>query len=173
MKKVLFLDRDGVINIEKDYLYKIDDFEFFEGTFEALSFLQNLGFEIIIVTNQSGISRGYYTQKDFDILTDWMIKQFELRGIKIKAVFLCPHGPNDTCNCRKPKTGMVDQAKKILDIDFENSWLVGDKNSDIQMAINAGIKNKVQVRSGHTFDEKDSKADFIIDSIKELPKLFQ
>jgi D-glycero-D-manno-heptose 1,7-bisphosphate phosphatase len=173
MEKIVFLDRDGVINIEKDYLYKIEDFDFIEGTFESLLFLQDLGFKLVIVTNQSGIARGYYTQEDFDILTHWMIDVFKAKGIEISAVFLCPHGPNDNCECRKPKTGMIQQTRKIFEIDFENSWLVGDKDSDIQMAINAGIAHKVQVRSGHDFDQNNSKADFIIDSIKELPDLFQ
>lgn len=173
MQKVIFLDRDGVINIEKDYLYKVEDFEFVDGVFDALKYFQSLGYKLIVVTNQSGISRGYYTKDDFDKLTVWMVEQFRKNDIILDGVFCCPHGPNDNCNCRKPKTGMVDESLKLFDIDFENSWLIGDKDSDIQMAINSGIKNTIQVRSGHKFDEQTSKADYILDSIKDSISVIQ
>lgn len=167
-KKVVFLDRDGVINVEKNYLYKIDDFEFIDGVFDSLRYLEDIGYKLIIVTNQSGISRGYYTQDDFDKLTSWMLKIFKDEDINIEAVFLCPHGPDDHCLCRKPKIGMVEDAMKLFDIDFNNSWLIGDKGSDIQMALNAGIKKTVQVKSGHKFDSEASKADYVLDSIKDI-----
>ncbi|MBD3840416.1 MAG: D-glycero-beta-D-manno-heptose 1,7-bisphosphate 7-phosphatase [Campylobacterales bacterium] len=172
MEKVLFLDRDGVINYEKDYLYKIEDFEFVEGVFQALQFFQDRGFKIVVITNQSGIARGYYTQDDFDKLTNWMIEIFKTNGIDISGVFYCPHGPNEQCSCRKPMTGMIDQAKKLFEIDFQNSWLVGDKQSDIELAINSNIQNSVQVRSGHCFDSKKSKAKYVLDSIAQLPSVF-
>ena len=171
MEKVVFVDRDGVINVEKDYLYKIEDFEFIEGTFEALRHLQNLGYKIVVITNQSGIGRGYYTIEDFEVLTDWMLERFKDENINISGVFFCPHGPDDGCTCRKPKTGMIDQAKKLFQIDFKNSWLIGDKDSDIKTAHNAGIPNTVQVMTGHSFDEKGSKASFILDSIKDIPQI--
>lgn len=162
-----------MINVEKDYLYKISDFEFIEGVFETFNYLQNLGYKLVIITNQSGIGRGYYTKEDFDKLTKWMLKQFEEKDIKIEGVFLCPHAPNDSCRCRKPETGMIDQAKGLFEIDLENSWLIGDKNSDIQTALNANIPNTVQVRTGHSFDEFGSKAKYILDSIKDIPKIIK
>lgn len=168
MKKALFLDRDGVINIEKNYLYKIEDFEFFEGTFETLKKVQNLDYKIFIITNQSGIKRGYYTKEDFHKLNSWMVKEFEKNGVKISEVKFCPHGPDDNCNCRKPKTAMIDEILKKHDIDLENSWLVGDKNSDIKCAKNANIKNTIQVKSGHKFDKNDSEADYICETIKDI-----
>lgn len=171
MDKVVFLDRDGVINVEKNYLHKIEDFEFIDGVFSSLKYLKKLNYKFIIVTNQSGIGRGYYTKNDFDKLTKWMIEEFEKEGISISGVFCCPHGPDDGCECRKPNIGMVKEAMEILHIDFDNSWLVGDKNSDIEMAINANIKNTIHVKSGHSFDEKLSKADFVTDSIKDIPKI--
>jgi D-glycero-D-manno-heptose 1,7-bisphosphate phosphatase len=161
-----------VINIEKNYLYKIEEFKFIDGVFEALQYLQNLGYKLIIVTNQSGIGRGYYTHNDFNTLTSWMLEQFKLNSIKIDAVYYCPHTPKDNCNCRKPQIGMIKQAMKLFDIDLNNSWLIGDKNSDIQMAYNANIPNTIQVRSGHSFEDKDSKATYIIDSIKDIKKVF-
>ena len=160
MDKVVFLDRDGVINIEKNYLYKIEDFEFIDGVFESLLYLQNLGYKLVIITNQSGIGRGYYTHKQYDELTLWIKKRFEENSINITEIFCCPHAPTQNCDCRKPKIGMILEASKILDIDYKNSWLIGDKDSDIQTAINANIPNTVQVKTGHSFDEKSSKASY-------------
>lgn len=168
MQKAVFLDRDGVINIEKNYLYKIEDFEFIQGVFSSLSHLQNLGYKLFIITNQSGIGRGYYTQDDFDKLTTWMLKEFEKNSIKISQVELCPHEPNSSCECRKPKTKMIQNISKNYEIDFDNSWLIGDKSSDIKCAFNAGIKNTIQVKSGHEFSEKDSLANFVCNSIADV-----
>ena len=162
-QKALFLDRDGVINIEKNYLYKIEDFEFVDGVFEALLYAQSLGYKIFIITNQSGINRGYYSDDDFHILTNWMIDSFKEHHIDILDIQYCPHTPDENCNCRKPKTGMIDNILTHYNIDLEKSWLIGDKFSDIQCAKNANIKNTIQVRSGHTFDK--SEADFIIDKL--------
>lgn len=173
MKKGLFLDRDGVVNIEKNYLYKIEDFEFFDGIFEALKIVQDLGYKIFIITNQSGIGRGYYTKDDFFKLTSWMIEEFKKNEIEVSQVEFCPHGPDDNCLCRKPKTGMIDNILKEHEIDLENSWLVGDKDSDIKCAKNAGIKNTIQVKSGHKFDESDSKADYICETIKDIKDIIR
>ncbi len=171
--KAIFLDRDGVINIEKDYLYKIKDFEFIDGVFEALKYLQSLGYWLFIITNQSGIGRGYYTQKDFDILTFWMLEQFKQNNIQILQVELCPHNPQNKCDCRKPKIKMIENILKNHNLDLENSWLIGDKSSDILCAINAKIKNTIQVQSGHKFDEKLSQANFIIPSIKNITSIIK
>jgi len=168
VEKVIFLDRDGVINIEKNYLYKIEDFEFIDGTFSSLKYLQSLGYKFVIITNQSGIGRGYYTLNQYQELTNWMVDQFKNHGVNISEVFCCPHSPNDNCNCRKPKIGMITQSSKILDIDYKNSWLIGDKDSDIQTAYNANIPNTIQVKSGHNFNEENSKAKFVVDSIKDI-----
>jgi D-glycero-D-manno-heptose 1,7-bisphosphate phosphatase len=164
--KAIFLDRDGVINIEKNYLYKVDDFEFIDGVFDALQYFQDLGYKLFIITNQSGINREYYTKKDFQYLTKWMLGEFKYRGINILDVQFCPHTQDENCNCRKPKTGMIDNILDKFDIDLENSWLIGDKNSDIMCAKNAGIKNTIQVESGHNFDT--SMADFVIPSLKNI-----
>jgi len=173
MNKIVFLDRDGVINIDKNYLYKIEEFEFIDGTFESLKYLQELGYKLVIVTNQSGIGRGYYSYEDYNILTNWMISEFKKNNIDILSVFCCPHTPVDNCNCRKPNIGMIEQAKKIIDIDFKNSWLVGDKTSDIQLAINVDIPNTIQVLSGEKVDIKKSKAKYIIESIKNIKDIIK
>ena len=162
-QKAVFLDRDGVINIEKNYLYKIEDFDFIDGVFEALKYLENKGYLLFIITNQSGINRGYYTINDFNKLTKWMLEEFKKQNITISEVQYCPHTPQDNCNCRKPKTGMIDNILDHYNIDLDHSWLIGDKNSDIICAKNSNIKNTIQVKSGHKFN--NSEANFIIDSL--------
>jgi D-glycero-D-manno-heptose 1,7-bisphosphate phosphatase len=162
-QKAVFLDRDGVINIEKEYLYKIEDFEFIDGVFEALRYLQSRGYLLFIITNQSGIGRGYYTNDDFLRVTKWMIDVFELKGIKISGVEYCPHSPREDCRCRKPNTQMVENIAKNFEIDFLNSWLIGDKQSDIECALNSGVKNTIQVKSGHQFLKSD--ANFVIEKL--------
>jgi len=175
MDKVVFFDRDGVINVEKHYLYKIEEFEFIDKEFSSFKYLKNLGYKFVIITNQSGIDRGKYTVDDFNLLTNWMLERFKEYAIEIKAVNYCPHHPDfsGNCECRKPKIGMIKQAEAVLDIDYENSWLIGDKDSDIKAAFNANIPNTIQVRSGHSFNEKTSKAKFIIDSIKDIPSIIK
>ena len=141
MVKALFLDRDGVINIEKDYLYRIEDFEFINGIFDLCSYYQSLGFIIVVVTNQSGIAREYYTEDDFYKLSSWMVSEFSDHDIDIKKVYHCPHHPDISgeCSCRKPNPGMLLSASKEFNIDLKSSILVGDKERDIQAGLNAGL----------------------------------
>ena len=168
MKKALFLDRDGVINVELHYLYKIEDFRFIDGIFELCKYYQNIGYLIIVVTNQSGIARSYYSESDFEKLTTWMVKEFVKNGITITKVYHCPHHPeiSGECSCRKPEPGMFLQAQKEFDIDLENSILVGDKERDIEAAISAGIKES------YLFDEaglhKTSKATKIVSKLEDI-----
>ena len=171
MQKAIFLDRDGVINVEKDYVYAIDEFEFIEGIFETLREFQKLGFLLFIITNQSGIGRGYYGIEDFKVLTSWMLKEFKKEGITIAQVEFCPHSPDEICECRKPKTGMIENILKNYAVDLEHSWLIGDKDADIQCANNANIKNTIQVKSGHSFDVRQSKANFVCESIVDCFKI--
>ena len=165
--KTIFLDRDGVINKEIGYLHKIKDFKFINGIFDACQYFKKLDYQIIIVTNQSGISRGHYTDNDFQNITDWMITQFNINKIEILDIFYCPHAPQSDCDCRKPKPGMFIAAKNKYLIDMTNSWIIGDKETDIEAAICAGIPNTVLVRSGHKIIESASKARFIINSIED------
>ncbi len=170
MKKVLFLDRDGVINIEKDYLYKIADFEFIDGIIELCKYYQSLGYLIIVVTNQSGIARGYYSEDDFNKLSSWMADEFSNKGILINKVYFCPHHPDISgyCNCRKPNPGMLLQAKKEFNIDMKKSILIGDKERDIESALNAGLNET------YLFDEsmkiKESKATKIVSQLNKIWK---
>ena len=169
--KTIFLDRDGVINKEINYLHKIEDFEFIDGVFEACQYLQSLEYKIIVITNQSGISRGLYTKNDYQIITKWMVSQFMKNNISILDTFHCPHLPDSGCNCRKPKPGMLLNAKNKYDIDMNQSWMIGDKETDITAAISSGITNTILVKSGHKINEADSRAKFIIDSINQSSQL--
>ena len=164
--KTIFLDRDGVINKEVNYLYEIDKFVFIDGIFDTCRNYLKLGYKIIIITNQSGISRGLYSLDDYNKLTNWMLDQFISQGVVILDVFYCPHLPDSKCTCRKPNPGMFLDAKKKHNIDMANSWVIGDKDSDIEAAISAGISNTILVRSGHKIIESKSRSKFIIDSIK-------
>ena len=169
--KTIFLDRDGVINKETGYLHKIEDFKFINGVFEACQHYEQLGYKIVIVTNQSGISRGHYSEDDYRNITVWMITQFNKNNIQILDTFHCPHLPDSGCNCRKPKPGMLLEAKKKYNINMLESWMIGDKETDITAAISSGINNTILVKSGHKINEADSRAKFIIDSINQSRQL--
>ena len=171
MNKALFLDRDGVVNKEKNYLYKIEDFEFINGVFETCRYFQDRGYLIIVITNQAGIARGKYTEEDFEILTKWMIKEFNNENIKISKVYHCPHHPDFSgeCECRKPKPKMILDAQKEFNIDLKNSILVGDKNSDIEAGIKAGIQNNYLIKTGHEINKNIFNV-HILNNLKELIK---
>lgn len=171
MKKALFLDRDGVINKEKNYLYKIEDFEFIDGVFEACKYFQEKGYLLIIITNQAGIARGKYTEEDYQLLTSWMIKEFEKENIIISKVYHCPHHPDFSgeCECRKPNIGMLLEAKKDFDLDLSQSILVGDKNSDIEAGIKAEVGMNYLVSTGHTMTNNK----FLNQTISSLNKVWE
>lgn len=139
--KALFLDRDGTINVEKHYVYKVEDFEFREGLFELVRDFYHRGYLIIVITNQAGIARGYYKESDFHRLNDWMREQFRLEGIEIAGVYFCPHHPDFSgpCSCRKPNPGMILEAAGKFDLDLASCVLIGDKESDIRAGINAHV----------------------------------
>jgi len=157
MTPALFLDRDGVINVEKHYLYKIEEFEFIDGVFECCRYFQHQGYKLIIVTNQGGIAQGLYTEHDYQALTEWMLDAFKQQAIHIDGVYHCPHHPkfSGDCDCRKPKPGLLQQAQKAHQIDLEKSILVGDKLSDIQAGQAAGLSQCFLIRTGHKLSADD------------------
>jgi len=146
--KAAFLDRDGVINIDYGYVGSIDKFKFKEGIFELLQFLQDIGYKLFIVTNQSGIARGYYSENEFHNLMNYMINELKKTGIEIADYEFCPHHPDITgeCECRKPKPGMILNLAKKYNIDLQDSIMIGDSLSDIKAAKNAGIKKAYLVK---------------------------
>lgn len=164
INKALFLDRDGIINIDHGYVYQSENFEFVDGIFSLCQLAQEKGYQLIVITNQSGIGRGKYTIEQFEHLTQWMKQQFNSKGIEINAVYYCPHHPTKAnneylikCNCRKPAPGMILQAAQEHNIDLSKSIFVGDKVSDMQAAQAAGINNRVLLASQY-HDSIDIKA---------------
>ena len=171
--KTIFLDRDGVINKEVGYRHRIADFIFIDGVFEACQSFKKLDYQIIIISNQSGIARGYFSLFDYEKLTKWMLYQFSIKNISILDVFFCPHGPKSKCSCRKPRPGMLVDAKNKYNIDLEKSWMIGDKETDIKAANLAGINNTILLRSGHLINESNSNSKFIINSIKQSKEVIK
>ncbi len=141
MNKALFLDRDGVINIDKGYVYLRELFEFSKGIFDLCRKYSDDGYLILIITNQAGIAKGLYTEADFKNLTKWMVKQFRKNGIIISKVYHCPHHPDidGNCQCRKPAPGMILQAKREFDLNISECVLIGDKETDLEAGRRAGI----------------------------------
>jgi len=159
-KKCIFLDRDGTINKEVDYLYKVEDFEFIDGANEAIKLFNGLGYLVIVVTNQSGIARNYYTEDDLKNLHIHIDKLLERISAKIDSYYYCPHHQTKgigkykvKCLCRKPELEMFLRAKKDFNIDFENSIIIGDKISDVEAGVRLGMKS-VLVKSGHGAKEE-------------------
>ena len=145
--KAAFFDRDGVLNVDKSYLYKIEDLEWIDGAKEALAYLTEKGYTIFVVTNQSGIARGYYTVADMEKLHEFMAQQVAVAGGKIEKFYYCPHLPEGKvaeyaveCDCRKPKPGLILRAFAEYDIDKDAAFLIGDKPRDVESAEAAGIK---------------------------------
>lgn len=146
-RHVLFLDRDGVINVDVGYLSDPAQLEFIPGAIEAMKEAQTRGYDIIVVTNQSGVARGYYTEEDVQALHAEMSRRLETEGVKILAYYYCPHHPEGTvetytkaCDCRKPNPGMLTKAIEEWNVDVDSSFLVGDKPSDVQAAEAIGMR---------------------------------
>lgn len=156
MKKILFLDRDGVINLDKGYVHRWEDFEFIPGSLDAMRSFCGAGYEIVVVTNQAGIARGMYTEHQYNKLTNKMVEYLSSAGVELLSVYHCPHHPDGvisdlavSCTCRKPQPGMLLQARAKYDIDMKSSILVGDKSSDIQAARMASVGQVFLVRSAY------------------------
>lgn len=166
MRKALFLDRDGVVNVEKNYLHKIEDFELMDGIIEVCRNYQDQGYLIIVVTNQSGISRGYYTEDDFALLSRWMSEHFKALGITITHIYHCPHHESidGVCECRKPEPGMFLEAQREYDLNMAESVMIGDNERDIEASLKAGVGINILLSTEAT----DSKANRIIHSLREM-----
>jgi D-glycero-D-manno-heptose 1,7-bisphosphate phosphatase len=144
--RALFLDRDGVINVDHGHVFTQDQFEFVDGIIDVCRCATDLGYVIFVVTNQAGIGRGYYSEREFLELTEWMCGVFRDHGAPIRKVYYCPFHPEHgvgiykaDSTCRKPGPGMILQAATEFNIDLKRSVLVGDKESDIQAGIAAGV----------------------------------
>jgi len=147
LHSAVFFDRDGVLNSDKGYLYKAADLEWMPGAIDAVRHLNSLGFLVFVVTNQSGVARGYYSEAHVVALHDWMNAELAKSKAHIDKFYYCPHLPDGTveeyrraCQCRKPLPGLILQAVGEWDIDKQRSFLIGDRTSDVQAAEAAGIR---------------------------------
>lgn len=142
MQRAVFIDRDGTINVDKDYLTDPDEVEFIDRSPEAISIANRLGLKVIVISNQSGVSRGLMSMEEVDAVNDRLVKMLAAKGARVDAIYYCPHHPDygdgEVCNCRKPDIGMLLRAKAQFNIDLEQSFVIGDKWSDVKCGENAG-----------------------------------
>ena len=160
-RKAAFIDRDGVLNEERAFVHRIEDFHLLPGALEALKALQSAGYLLVIITNQSGIARGLYTEADYLAFTGQMRARIEAEGVTLDAVEYCPHLPDApleryrvACGCRKPKPGMLVKAIRELEINPRASFLVGDRLSDLEAGRAAGLGRCFLVRTGYPLPEE-------------------
>src|SRR3989344_4466594 len=157
--KAILLDRDGVVTEDIGYVHKIEDFNFEKNAVEGLKLLKD--YRLIFITNQSGIGRGYFKFEDFLNYTNRVVEELKKHNVKIEKTYVCPHKPEDNCQCRKPKTKLIKQAEKEFDIDLKKSFMIGDKAVDVEMGHNAGCKS-ILVLTGNGMKEKENtKADYV------------
>ncbi len=167
--KVAFLDRDGSINLDQGYVYRLADWELIDHAAEAIALLRCTGFRIAVVTNQSGITSSLYTETDVDLLHAQMRRQLAETAALIDAVAFCPHSSDGDCECRKPKVGMTDHIARQLKqpIDCDQSWTIGDKVSDVGFGAALGTRTAL-IRSRYwREDELPVKPTMIVDSLYE------
>ncbi len=155
LRPAVFLDRDGTLNVEKNYLIDPAEFEFIPGVPQALKRLQDAGYLLVVVTNQSGVARGYFSLEQVRRLHDYMEKLLQTYGVKLAGVYSCPHHPeagigeySKNCSCRKGAPGMLLQAAQDLAVDLQKSYMVGDKEADILAGFAAGCSS-ILVKTGH------------------------
>ena len=181
MKKAIFLDRDGTINVEKDYIYKSEDLVFEEGSIEALKTFKNLGYILIVVSNQSGIARGYFTEEDLNIFNNTMNEILKKNGVEITEFYCCPHHPDGigeykkVCECRKPNNKMIEDAIKKYNINREKSYMIGDKTSDIGAGLKSNLKT-VLVKTGYglkDMEKVDKNETLIYENLKDFSEILK
>lgn len=177
MNKGFFLDRDGVVNIDHGYVHKISNFDFIDGIFELTTEAIKKKYLIFIITNQAGIGRGFYSIDDFNNLTKWMNKKFLKHGVLINKVYFSPYHPiygkgkyKQDHFSRKPKPGMINQASKEFNIDLNKSVLIGDKLTDIEAGLNAGIPTNIRYMKKNK-SNINKKLDYLcVDSLYDAKK---
>ncbi len=171
-RKVIFLDRDGTINADHGYVHTPESFEWLPGAQEALARFQDAGYALAVITNQSGIAHGLYTEQDMHNVHDFMKSELKKAGIVLDAIAYCPHGRNQTvCGCRKPDIGMARQVEAAIgEIDYANSWIIGDKEADVGFGKKAGTKTAL-IRSRYWSESAlQERPDVVVDSLKDAAK---
>jgi D-glycero-D-manno-heptose 1,7-bisphosphate phosphatase len=178
-KKALFLDRDGVINVDRGHVHREEDFEFTQGIFEVCRAAQDQGYLLVVVTNQAGIARGYYSESTFLHLSNWMVSRFQQNGVQISGLYYCPYHPvfgigryrHDSAD-RKPNPGMLLRAREDLDLDLASSILIGDKLTDIQAAAAAGVGTRLLLSSERPGPEAQAIVSHFSPSLDDLRRRF-
>ena len=155
MTPVVFLDRDGVVNADIGFLWRREDCVWVPGAPAAIRLFNERGWPVVVITNQSGVARGYYREEDVHILHEWMKTELHRLGARIDAFYFCPHHPKGAiaaytqeCDCRKPRPGMLRRAEAELGADLQRSWVIGDRHGDVQVAWNAGARGAL-VKTGY------------------------
>ena len=169
----MFLDRDGTLNEEVGYLNHIDRFRMFPFVGTAIRRLNQAGLAVIVVSNQSGVARGYFPESFVQQVNQRMLRELDSAGARIDGIYYCPHGSSDACECRKPKTGMIEQAAKEHNLDVARSYVVGDRYGDVELAHRAGCKS-IFVRTGYGLGEETwhvkewpHQPDVIVDDLQQ------
>lgn len=166
-KPAVFLDRDGTVIEEVNYLASPEGLQLFPCAAEAIRLLNENNFLVVLITNQSGIGRGYFTEKDLREIHAKLISELAAQNAKLDAIYFCPHAPENDCDCRKPQTGMIRQALEDFSIDSENSWTIGDKAIDVETGFDAGTKTAL-VLTGYGISEREKlskKPDLIAENL--------
>lgn len=168
LQPAIFLDRDGTINVEKNYLHRFEDWEWIPGAQAAIKMFKKSGYRVVVVSNQAGIARGMFEASDVDRLHSFVQQELACLGTTIDAFYYCPHHPdiNGNCSCRKPAPGMLVQASLDLNLDLTRSWMIGDKLIDVQAGQAAGVKS-MMVRTGYGVGEQKNidRAIRVFDSV--------
>jgi D-glycero-D-manno-heptose 1,7-bisphosphate phosphatase len=174
-RAAVFLDRDGVINVDHGHVHRIKDFEFIDGAIEIVKLANTIGLFAFVVTNQGGIAKGLYGEKDFYDLSEWMLEKFRIADAKLDGVYHCPHHPEGTvteysisCECRKPKPGMILRAISEHNLSASRSIMIGNKPSDMWAGNNAGVRNLVLLTSPNDVSPANEKTPDNTISIESL-----
>ena len=175
-RRAAFLDRDGVINIDRGYVYRWEDFDFVPGVLEGARRLHELDYALVVVSNQSGIGRGFFSEVQFHALSDWMRDKFISAGAPLSGIYFCPHHPTEahgrylqTCDCRKPAPGMLLSAASDLHLDLGASAMFGDKPSDLKAALAAGVPLRVLLGTdGRQLPSANVAKGLVTDSFRRL-----
>ena len=167
INKAVFIDRDGTMAKDVPYCSRPEDFELLPNVAEGIKLLNKHGFKIVVVTNQSGISRGYFSEETLAAIHDKMQCELAKHGARVDAIYYCPHHPDDNCECRKPKPRMLLQAASDLNIDLGQSYVIGDNDMDIAMGKNVGCKTILIAQGGkqRKSDKEAPHADYVAPSV--------
>lgn len=172
-RRFVLIDRDGTINVEKHYLSDPEQLELYPGVAAAIRRLNRLDLGVVVVTNQSGIARGYFDLARLEEIHTRLYALLEAEGAAIDGLYICPHGPDDDCDCRKPLPGMVDQAVTDHHFDPARAFMIGDKEVDVELGRAVGAATFL-VRTGHGAKHVDgTKADYVVDDLAEAVRIIE